>query len=135
MEKFVYRVMLGYTAFIGPMYKFYATWTEKEGLISYEIESCHPDYSSKGTLDKKQSKLFIKEFYNFIDNKENSSSDPQEIYERYLDVPSFQLVTSQGFHEYELEQWSYGTEPYDMNPLYNMILVCDDKAEFLKAEK
>lgn len=132
MDDLVYRIMFSYTAFGGPLYKFYAKWTEKEGVVNYEIESVYPDRKEKGTLDEKQSMLFLAKYNCLINNKEKATYDVEKIFEHYEDVPTFQLVLSEGLREIELDTWQWNTELYDVKPLYEMILICDDKADFLK---
>lgn len=130
MENYINRVLFGYTAFTGPIYKFYATWNEEEGIVSYEINSLHPDYNKKATLDKEKSDLFLNTFYEL---EENRNSDEYVINEeeRYLDSPSFQLVLSQGPADFEFDEWQYGIEPYNVKPLFEMIKICDEDANFL----
>lgn len=132
MDDLVYRILFNYSAFGGPLYKFYAKWSEKEGIVNYEIESVYPDRKEKGTLDEKQSKLFLEKYYCLIDNKEEATYETEKEFEYIHDAPSFQLILSEGLSEFELDTWQWNTELYDVKPLYEMILICDDKADFLK---
>lgn len=131
MENLVFRILFSYTAFGGPLYKFYATWSQKEGVVRYEIESCYPDRVKKGELDEEKSKLFLFNYDNLIQNRDDAITELDKIFEVYHDAPMYQLVLSEGLNNYELDEWQERTALYDTKPLFDMILICDDEADFL----
>lgn len=132
MENLIYRILFSYTAFGGPLYKFYASWSSEECIVNYEIESVYPDRKEKGSLDKSNSLLFLKLYDNLINNRDEASVDPEKVFEFIYDVPTCQLLISEGLRNFELDEWQTLNELYDMKPLYDMILICDNKANFLE---
>lgn len=126
------RILFGYSAFVGPLYKFYASWENDDSLVNYEFESIHPDYSKKGTLSKEESAKFIHLIYKYEENKSdaylNNKVDPNTDV-IIMDAPTFQFVSSYDVHEFEIDTWQYGNGEYDRTPLLDAINICDKDIE------
>lgn len=131
MENYINRILFTYSAFRGPLYNFYATWTGEDSVVSIEVQSFNPDYIEKYDLDFEKSELFLKTFYDFIENNEDKIINESEW---FVDVPTCQLVISQGISDIDNYHWQTNNAPFDEQMLFDLIRIGDNKADFLKNE-